>query len=79
MVYRPPDDSCSSKGSEQSRYGSEDDPGYETEETEMTDALDIDADDRKEEFANLAFLLGDNDHPPEYYTRQWQEGNDGEV
>ena len=45
----------------------------------MTDAPDANSDDASEgELADSAWLLADNDHPPEYYIRQWQEGNDEE-
>ena len=45
--------------------------------TDATDALDTDSDDTSErESADSVWLLADNDHPPEHYIRQWQEGND---
>jgi hypothetical protein len=45
----------------------------------VTDATDTDSDDAsKGELADSAWLHADNDHPPEYYIRQWQKGNDGE-
>jgi hypothetical protein len=77
MGCRPLDDSCSSQGLAQSDSGSEDEAGYEADATDVTDAPDADSDDASEgELADSAWLLADNDHPPEYYIRQWQEGND---
>jgi len=56
------DDSCSSH-SAQSDSGSEDEAGYETDATDVTDASEG-------ELADSAWLLADNEHPPEYYIRQ---------
>ena len=49
--------------------GSEDEAGYETDVTDVTDASEGELDDS-------AWLLADNDHPLEYYIRQWQKGDD---
>jgi len=69
MACCPLDNSCSSHGSAQSDSGSEDESDYETDATDVMDASEGELDDS-------AWLLADNDHPPEYYIRQWQEDND---
>jgi hypothetical protein len=43
---------------------------------ELTHTPNPDFDDSVGEIADPVSLLADNDHPPEYYIRQWQEGND---
>jgi len=53
---------------------SEDEAGYEMD---ATDSPDTDSDNASEgESADSVWLLVDNHHPPEYYIRQWQEGDD---
>ena len=47
----------SSRGSEKGDVWSDDDAGYETDLTDPTDV------------AESAWLLEDDDHPPEYYLR----------
>jgi hypothetical protein len=45
----------------------------------LTDTPDADLDDAGEgELADSAWLLADNDHPPGYYIRQRQAGNNEE-
>jgi hypothetical protein len=66
MDYHHPEDSRSSQDSAQSDSWSQDEAGYETDATDVTDVTDGD-------MADLAGLLADNVHSPEYYIRQWKE------
>jgi len=52
-----PDDSSSSRGSEQDDVWSEDEEGYETDFTDPTT------------IADAAWLFADDDRPPEYYIQ----------
>lgn len=61
-----PDNSHSSQDSEEGDFWSEDEVGYETD---LTDPIDI---------ADSAWLLADNDHPPEYYLRLAEEFDETE-
>jgi hypothetical protein len=73
MGRRRDHDEDSSSDTEGSASGSGDDPAYETDATEVT------GDNEDGEPVDLAWLLGDNDHPPEYYLRQLDELDETEY
>ena len=62
MDTQPPEDS-SSQGSTRNDVWSDDEVGYETDLTNPTD------------IANSAWLLADDDHPPEYYLQLAEDFN----
>src|SRR5271169_4537638 len=84
MDYRSSADSHSSQDSGRSDSESQDEAGYEADATDVTDASDSNSDgdwdaDGDGQMADLAGLLADNAHPPEYYIRQWQESNESDC
>ena len=66
MDYPHSEDSGSSQDSAQSDSWSQDEAGYETDATDVTDVLGGN-------IADLADLLADNVHWPGCYIRQWKE------
>ena len=62
MDTQPPEDS-SSQGSTRNDIWSDDEVGYETDLTNPTD------------IANSAWLLADDDYPPEYYLQLAEDFN----
>ncbi|KAF2415628.1 hypothetical protein EJ08DRAFT_673832 [Tothia fuscella] len=73
MGRRRDHDEDSSSDTEGSASGSGDDLAYETDATEVT------GDNEDGEPVDSAWLLGDNDHPPEYYLRQLDELDETEY
>ena len=78
------DDTYSSSDSTQN--GSEDDIAYETDATVDSDIdsdIDSDVDDEENGYGikakDCAWLLADNEHPPEYYIRQMKHLDESEY
>jgi len=76
------DDTYSFSDSTQNHSGSEDDVAYETDATADSD-IDSDVDDEEKGYGtqaeDCAWLLADNEHPPEYYIRQMKYLDESEY